>query len=133
MRKNLLKLCKRYKISAFILFGSEAAGKTNRLSDIDLAYLPQKKLSQKQEDLLFLEATKLFKRDDIDLVDLTKADITLRYSIINAGKLLACMDQKLLYNFIVRTRSIYLDTQYIRSVFAYYMNKRIESGQFARH
>lgn len=77
-----------------------------------------------------MEVSKLFKRDDIDMVDLTKADITLKYSIINSGQLLACTDRKLLYNFICKTRSIYLDTQYIRAVFAFYMNKRIESGRF---
>lgn len=130
MDNRFLKLCKKYKVAAFILFGSEASGKTNKLSDIDVAYLPQIKFTHKQEDSLFLAVTKLFKRDDIDLVDLTKADITLKYSIINSGKLLVCMNKKILYKFVLKTRAIYLDTQHIRSVFAYYMNKRIEAGQF---
>lgn len=130
MEKKFLNFCKKYKIAVFILFGSEASGKTNKLSDIDIAYLPQKKLNLKQEDALFLEVSKLFRRNDIDMVDLTKAHITLKYSIINSGKLLACIDRKLLYSFIYKTRSAYLDTQYIRTVFSYYMNKRIESGRF---
>src|SRR3989338_4067435 len=130
MEKPLLKLCRKYKIAAFILFGSKASGKANRLSDIHIAYLPRLKLTAKQEDTLFLNVVKLFKRDDLDLVDLTKADITLKYAIINSGKLLACTSQKCLYNFVLKTRSVYLDTQYIRKVLAYYMNKRIEAGQF---
>lgn len=130
MRKKLLNLCKRYKIAAFILFGSEAKCRTNRLSDIDIAYLPIERLGIKQEDAVFLDVVKLFKRDDIDLVDLTKADLILKYSIINSGKLLACTDKKLLYNFTLRTRAEYLDTQNIRAIFAYYMDRRIATGRF---
>lgn len=130
MEKDFLKFCKKYKVVAFFLFGSEASGRTNRLSDIDIAYLPSGKLSAKREDILFMDVAKLLKRDDLDMVDLSRADISLKYSVINSGKLLACADQKLLYNFVVKTRSVYLDTQYMRTIFAFYMNRRIERGQF---
>lgn len=124
------ELCHKYKIMVFFLFGSHASRKTNVLSDVDIAYFPEESLTQKMETRLFLEVARRFKRDDIDLVDLSKAGLLLKYSVIRLGKEIACIDSKFLYNFIIRTRRDYLDTSYIRAIYAHYLAKRISLGQF---
>ena len=124
------ELSYRYKISFFILFGSHARSQNNALSDIDIAYMPRKKLSLKKENSLFIEICSFYKRDDIDLVDLTVAPLLLKFSCIMYGKILLCNDKKTLYNFIVYTRREYLDTEHIRSIFNYYLAKRINEGRF---
>lgn len=121
-------LCCKFGIVAFILFGSQATKKTTALSDLDIGYIPGKSISTKAENQLFLEITKRFKRDDVDLVDLKKAPLLLRYSVINCGKTIAYANEKILYNFIVETRRNYLDTSHIRSILSYYLAKRINLG-----
>ena len=124
------RLCKKYGIAAFIVFGSSATGKTNKLSDIDIAYLPQKKLAPTKENALFVEVIEYLRRDDVDLVDLTKTSLILKYSAINLGKVIACIDEKQLYDFVIITRREYLDTAYLRDLFYRYTVKRIKSGRF---
>ncbi|MBI5298837.1 MAG: nucleotidyltransferase domain-containing protein [Deltaproteobacteria bacterium] len=132
MKKKLSELCKKYKIIAFFLFGSVATSRANKLSDIDIAFLPKRTLTHRQEDALFLEISGKFHRDDMDLVNLAEAPLSLQYSVINGGKIITCFDKKLLYNFIVKTRSLYLDTMAIREIFAHYLKKRIRTGLFGR-
>lgn len=124
------QLCRKYDIAAFLIFGSQSTGKTTPLSDLDIAYLPNRTLSDDEENELYVRMLKLFNRNDIDLVDLTKADIILKFSVVLSGKVVACTGERALYNFIVETRRDYLDTNYIRSVFSYYMSKRIKEEKF---
>lgn len=123
-------LCRRHGIAALILFGSEARGRANPLSDIDLAYLPSRRMSQAAETGLFLEISKRLKRDDIDLIDISGAGLLLRYSALATGTVIVCSDGRALYDFAVRTRREYLDTAHIRGVFAHYLVKRLKAGQF---
>src|SRR3989338_2388916 len=118
----------RYTISFFILFGSHARNRNNVLSDIDIAYFPKKKLSENKENKLFNEICLFYKQDHIDLVDLKTAPLLLRFSCVFYGKILSSRDEKSLYTYIVKTRQEYLDTEYIRSTFTYYLAKRIREG-----
>lgn len=128
--KFLKALCLKYNIAAVILFGSSATKRTNPMSDMDIAYLPRRQLSLKKEPRLYLDIIGHFKRDDIDLVDLSNAGLLLKYSVITSGTVLVCTSERLLYNFIVDTRRDYLDTAYLRSIFSHYLTKRIKLGLF---
>lgn len=125
-------LCRKYSIAAFILFGSLTSGRAGAMSDVDIAYLPSRKLSHGEEDGLYLETIKQLNRDDVDLVDASKADLLLKYSIIASGKVIACIDEKMFYDFIIATRRDYLDTVHLRSIFAKYLVGRIKLGLFGR-
>jgi predicted nucleotidyltransferase len=126
------ELCKNYSILFFILFGSHARNRANELSDIDIAYFPRIRLSLMKENQLFITVCSFYKRDDIDLVDLQKTSLLIRFSSIVYGKILSCSDEKSLYTFMVKTRREYLDTAYMRSIFNHYLQERIQKGRFGK-
>lgn len=131
-RSFFTKLAKKYGLCAVFLFGSQARFEATPLSDLDLAYLPRKKLSNAQEKRIYVELLDYLKRDDVDFVDLLQTPISLAYSVIKEGQLLCCLDEKRLYDFIIETRREYLDTAYLRQIFVDAMKERIASGSFAK-
>lgn len=71
------------------LFGSFAAETPSPLSDVDIAvYLTGKKFSEKRLQILG-ELSYIFKTDEIDLVILNTASLTLSMKILQKKKILA--------------------------------------------
>ncbi|MDO9536451.1 MAG: nucleotidyltransferase domain-containing protein [Bacillota bacterium] len=116
------------------LFGSQANEVTGPLSDIDIALLlrtvAKKDLFSKRLSLLS-EFTKIFARDDIDLVILNKAPIVLKYNILKDCKPLYIHDQELHYGCIQKTISEYLDFKPVIEYHYLALQERIEENQYA--
>ncbi|HIE26022.1 TPA: nucleotidyltransferase domain-containing protein [Candidatus Poribacteria bacterium] len=112
--KNLRNYCHKNKWIKFLyLFGSYATGKFNPMSDIDIAVMVDK-LNSDEECIKFLlrlntDFSNILQRDDIDVVILNNAPLTLRYRILETGKLLFCRDKKLRVRFTYETVRDYLD------------------------
>jgi hypothetical protein len=71
------------------LFGSFARGSSSPFSDLDIAvYLPGADLSNKRMEILG-DLIDIFKTDEIDLVILNTAPLTLRMKILQNKRLLA--------------------------------------------
>jgi predicted nucleotidyltransferase len=126
-----LELCRKYGLSAVYLFGSQVRKHQSQLSDIDLAYLPKKAISMKREADLYVQVIRYFKRDDIDMVNLDEASVALRYEVVREGYLLACLDEEAVYDFVVSTRRVYLDTAPLRKLQYDYLKERILTNSFA--
>lgn len=73
-----------------VLYGSAALGKLTDDSDIDIAYLGSKKLEFKQYLKLSSDITSSINMGfrTLDLVDLKRANLLLKYEITRNGKLL---------------------------------------------
>lgn len=79
----------REDIQFAYLFGSFARGSTSPLSDLDIAvYLSGADLSNKRMEILG-DLIGIFKTDEIDLVILNTAPLTLRMKILLSKRLLA--------------------------------------------
>ena len=81
---------KRKEVLCVYLFGSVAAGRENRFSDIDVAVLfdpamPEANYTQQQLALMD-ELSRLLHRD-VDVVLLNKASIFLKFQVLRNGKL----------------------------------------------
>jgi uncharacterized protein len=93
VKKDLGRVLQQYPVRFVVLFGSAASGIVKDRSDIDIAvFLDDGKLLSSSEiysDLLDIlcRAFGVFE-DRIDLTDLKKANILLRYEVTSGGVLL---------------------------------------------
>ena len=79
-------LAKQYHLDLLILFGSQASGRKNHLSDIDLAFYRLRPLSDEEETGLYSSLMAFYKRNDIDLINISQAhSALLRYQIFMTG------------------------------------------------
>lgn len=117
MLTNLKKITEYLEQQADIefalLFGSQADGKANALSDIDIAvYLKSKKNSlefaDRQIDLIS-SLMKICRDNKADVVILNRANPFLRFQIVKRGRLLFAKDEKLFYHFKAATLGLYQD------------------------
>ncbi len=117
-RAKLEKLEKLFnhekKVRIAYLFGSAAAGKETKLSDIDIGVLFGQSLSKKEKFNLELrlldKIADILKEDRIDLVDMENASILMKYNIIKERKILKnCRERIKMEKNIL---SEYLDRKY---------------------
>ncbi len=98
------------------LFGSAARGEAGPLSDIDIAVWLQPSAQAFQQRLLLIEQLcRTLGHDRVDLVDLARSSVLLRYEVIRDGRVLK-EDRERRVAFEVRVLREYLDTAYLRRV-----------------
>ncbi len=80
---------KKHSLSLILMHGSQVSGKTHPKSDTDIAVM--QKDGDKNLDLLSLYGNfaKIFKTDKIDIVNLTRANPLLLFTVARKSKLLA--------------------------------------------
>ncbi len=134
---ELQRLFREHQVTLAYLFGSQASGKAGRLSDVDIAVLFADDLSPRARfDLrcrLIAELMGVFRRNDVEVVDLAEASPVLRNHVRRYGQLLYCQDDRLRVRFQTEALRDYLDTRPIREVQRYYLVKRIQEGMYGRH
>jgi predicted nucleotidyltransferase len=95
------------------LFGSQASGKTGKLSDIDIAVYfkedltPGERFDKKLKIMARLSL--LLKRDDIDVVVLNDSYLLMEHRIIKEGKVIFSVDERKRLDYEVRAVMRYLD------------------------
>lgn len=104
-----LYLTNKQNIVAFYIFGSYGTKYQNTKSDIDFAALYDGITSLQEELMLEVKLSDIFKRDDIDVVNLNKAHIALQHNVLYTGELLYCSDNLKLSNFKEHVFNIYGD------------------------
>lgn len=118
--KNMAKLrgfIRRQKyIKVAYLFGSAAKGRTGPLSDIDLAFYLDEKLTkgQRSDKLLSLinSISDILKTDKFDVVIMNDMDLLFRFNVIKEGKILDCKDEHFRVLFETDVVSKFLDRDY---------------------
>jgi len=105
----ILYLSKNSNVIAFFIFGSFGTQYQNQNSDIDFAILYDKDVTLKEELMLEVKISEIFKRDDIDVVNLNKAPINLQHRVIYTGDLLYCRDKIKLADFKEKVFKLYGD------------------------
>lgn len=97
---------------AAYLFGSQAEGRTGKLSDVDVAVLlrgiGRKELFAKRLEIGG-ELGDLLKREDIDVVVLNEAPPLISHRVVKNGQLLFTRDEKARLAYEVRAVLRYLD------------------------
>jgi predicted nucleotidyltransferase len=128
IEKEIEKVCKEFDISLFYIYGSYSTGNAWKLSDIDVAYLPEKDFDKEIELIEKLE--EIFEDEAIDIVNLKRVPLTLIHRILKEGKCLYAKDLKTKIEFETEKENEYFDTYYIRNEYFEKMKEKIENGSF---
>lgn len=88
---KLINLLDEFKVYAIYFFGSMAANKMRKDSNVDIAFLTDEDISDYE---VFMKSSKLydvFKRD-CNLINLKKSSTILKIQVIGKGKIVYCSD-----------------------------------------
>lgn len=133
---ELQRLFREHQVTLAYLFGSQATGKAGPLSDVDIAVLFADGLSSSTRFhlrcRLIAELMGVFRRNDVEVVDLAEASPLLRNQVRRYGQLLYCQDDRQRVRFQTEALRDYLDTRPIRQVQQYYLIKKIREGAYGR-
>jgi uncharacterized protein len=90
-----------------VLFGSIAKGTSHNESDIDIAYLSDKKCLDRYEIFMISQELAAKLGRDVDLIDLNQASTVFQAQIIHTGKVIYCIDDKKRQQFELKTLKMY--------------------------
>jgi len=80
-KDHLAKIAQKYSLELILLFGSRIEKKLHQESDYDVAYLSSRHLDLMEEAQLIVDLAPIFKSENIDLVNLKRANPLLLYAI----------------------------------------------------
>ena len=110
-KAEIATLAEKYGLDFVVLFGSQATGKTHAKSDIDLAVITRGSINVPQ---LAVEFEHIFKRDDVEVVNLAIASPTLMYAVSRDGQLLYEKELGAYLRWRVYATKIWMDTEWLR-------------------
>jgi predicted nucleotidyltransferase len=135
-RERLALALDREDIVAAMLFGSQARGTVNRLSDIDIAYWHRPGLDRERRWSLRLEmiaaAEEALGTSEIDMVPLNEASPLLQQRAIRDGVRLVERDRDERVRMETRALLGFFDTQPLRDAMRVRLKRLIEEDRFGR-
>jgi len=118
------------EIIAVYLFGSQARGMADGLSDVDIAVLLRDGQSRARlwavEDELAVTVCDWLQRSDVDLVILNTAPLSFQFAVIATGQLLLSNDEAARTDFEVSVMSRYWDFKKYDEEYDRYLLARIK-------
>lgn len=123
IKSKLSPLFKERGLRLVILFGSAVSGKAHRNSDIDIAFLFERPV-----DILELTNTviRLLHVNNVDIVDLRKANPLLKFSVVRKGKLLFEKNSGVFNEFCSLAFRMYVDTKKLREGHAVFIKNYLK-------
>lgn len=106
------------QLEALLLFGSYARRMETPLSDVDMAYLLKEGLSPSSEaeidTKLYNGVSRLLGTDEVTLLNLTKAPLSIAFSVLQEGRVLFCRRPERLMAFQERVLILYPEVHRLR-------------------
>lgn len=125
IEKEIEKLCKKFGIELFYIFGSYAKGKATPLSDLDVAFLARRKINTLS---LLAELEKIFEEEAIEVIDLKRAPLHLIFRVLKEGKCLYAESLEKKIEFETRALCLYYDMENLREEYFAKLEQEIEHG-----
>ena len=123
-------LSERFNILLLYVFGSYASNNASMLSDLDVAFLPERKFNTYSILSLVGELQDIFEEEAIDLVDLSKVPLTLIHRVFKEGKCIYARDLRTKIEFESRKENLYYDAEHLRKEYFDALKKRIKDGTY---
>jgi len=118
------------QLIAAYLFGSYAREQQDQVSDVDIALLFHHDLSDEQVDKLELsiwqKLTAILRTDEIDLLVLNHAPLSMQFEIIRTGKAICNNDNNRRIDFEIHTCARYWDFKKLKDEYDSYSIKRLK-------
>lgn len=111
LREALAPLWRGGEFRLVVLFGSVAAGRNSRESDLDLALMP---VGEIDEVAVTAEVIRLTHRNDVDVVNLAHADPMVLMEVARGGVVLFASDPSQFTEFRSLAFRRYADTEKLR-------------------
>lgn len=110
--KKIKEIAGKYGLDLVLLFGSQASGKTHFASDFDVAVLAKKPIPLEKELKIQYEFVKIFKTDNVDVVDVRTASPLLLYQIFcKPHKILFCDDLQIYFRYKIYAMKSYIEAK----------------------
>jgi len=112
--QQIKKVAEKMNLKYLYLFGSQARGDVKPLSDFDFAVKFDGRTKNKFKAKLKLmnELTGIVKKENVDVVDMEKANPLLSFNVIKDGKILYCRNKSEQVMDKFRIMQIYFDRDY---------------------
>lgn len=110
--REVIRKLRDLNIALVYLFGSYTLNTYGALSDIDIGIVLLKPNTKDYLDLfdsLYSIFSKIYSKDEIDIVFLDKAPLTLRFEVVTTGKVLYRISKEFQYNYKERVIKEYID------------------------
>jgi predicted nucleotidyltransferase len=114
LRSALLPMWQTRQFRLIVLFGSTARGTASARSDLDLAVLPAEGAAEMDVVHVTAEVVRLTHHNEVDVVDLRRADPLLAMQIAESGRLLYAHDPSEFTEFRSLAFRRYVDTEKLR-------------------
>jgi predicted nucleotidyltransferase len=133
---QLKTVFEKYGVVLAFLYGSQATGTASPLSDVDIALLFGREVPEKErfDQVLRLhgELAHIFKRDDVNVVDIAQGTPLLNNEIRLHGIVLYSQADEVRVEFEIRALQRFLDTEPLRFEFNKYLAEKIRRGLFGK-
>ena len=121
---SVRQIVQDYDLVLLVTFGSYKTERFTDRSDIDIGYVPRTPLDARKQLGLMGDLVLLFKRDRIDLVDLSRTNPLLLYEVACNSHVLYEEDDSYL-KFKLKASARYADTKFLRQQRKEYLNSLI--------
>lgn len=111
IKPEVARLAEKYGLDFVVLFGSQATGKTHAKSDVDIGVISRQGIDLSR---LMMDMNMVFKRPDVEVVDLATASPTLMHAIVRDGQLLYEKSRGNWSNWKVYATKIWMETRWLR-------------------
>lgn len=111
IKADIIKLAEKHGLDLVVLFGSQATCRLHEKSDVDIAILSRRPINRAR---IAMDLDLIFKRDDIEVVDLSRASPTLMRAVINEGRLLYEDESGAFFRWKIYAIKIWMETAWLR-------------------
>ncbi len=113
LKQPIKDVAEKYNLEFAVVFGSQATGNTHAKSDVDIAVISHGKVNVPR---LMSEFSEIFKRDDVQVIDLGLASPTMMYAVVKDGKLLYESKPGSFFLWKLYAIKIWMDTSWLRAL-----------------
>jgi len=133
-QKKLAEILNKYpNIIAAYLIGSVAQQRERKDSDLDIVLLVDKNFDPNHFGFLYRKINAITRHPNLDLrvAVLENTNPLFLFQLLK-GKLLFTRNPKQQVTLEAKIMKLYYDSQHLRNIFHYYLNKRLEGGIYGR-
>lgn len=127
LKDRVSKLADKYGLRLVLLFGSQARGEAKKGSDIDIAILAPKRLTEEEIIYLNYEFTNILPIDRVDLVDLHGAPPLLMKQIADSAEIIYNINSYDFQNFQIYAAKLYAEARPLFDLRRERINSKIQN------
>jgi predicted nucleotidyltransferase len=126
IKPEVKKLAEKYHLSLVVLFGSQVSGITHPQSDVDFAFLPEKRMSLIEIAKMQIVFSQRLKLKNLELVDLRAAPPLLLKQIAKKSVLLYEKEPFLFANFKIYALKCFMEAKKLLDLRESSLNKFLQ-------